>query len=169
MIAILPTQAPEPTPPAHLYRSEKYYSTHYQLMKLPLTSIVIGSLLLAACSTPSSTSTASPAARPDTPGLPFGDYHYPKPEQVDQKPVPTFMPSPFALRAEFIKKKLSGDAVIGFTITPEGKTTGIKIVQSSNSELAQLSAAYVARMVFRPAKTGGSPVACDVEMPFFQK
>jgi len=138
-------------------------------MKLLLTSVIIGSLLLAACSTPTPTSTPSPAARPDTPGLPFGDMRFIGPAQMDQKPVASFMPSPFALRAEFIKKKLLGDAVIGFIVTPDGKTTGIKIVQSSNPELAQLSAAYVARMVFRPAKADGRPVACDIEMPFFQK
>lgn len=138
-------------------------------MKLFLTAVFIGSLFLAACSTPPSSSTPSPAAPPNTPGLPFEDMRIVGPANLDQKPKPRFMPSPFALRAEFVARKLSGDAVIGFTIPIGGKPTGIKILQSSNSELAQLSAAYVARMAFHPAKAAGSPVACDVEMTFFQK
>ena len=79
------------------------------------------------------------------------------------------MPSPFDLRAELEKEKVLGEAVIGFTVSKEGKPEGIKIVYASNPELARLAGVYVAKMVFRSARTGGSPVACDVEMPFFRK
>ena len=88
---------------------------------------------------------------------------------MDQKPVVEFMPSPLELQGEFVKKGLTGIAVIGFTVSAEGKTEQIKIVQSTDAELARLSVAYVARLVFHPASAAGSPVACEVEMPFFQQ
>lgn len=88
----------------------------------------------------------------------------------DQGPTPEFMPSPFELRGEFTRRKVSGDAVISFTISPKGGAPEkVAIKQTTSPELAQLAVAYVTRLRFRPARVGGSPVACDMEMPFFAR
>lgn len=132
-------------------------------MKTPLLALVTCITLLCPAI---STLQSAPAARP---ALPFGDMRFVSPAQIDEKPVPAFMPPPFALKEEFARRKLSGEAVIGFTISPKGKPEQIKVVQATNQEMAQLATAYVAKLVFRPAKVGRTAVACEAEMPFFNK
>jgi TonB family protein len=125
-------------------------------VKLSAIFLAIASFAITACSTNST-------------GLPFGDMRFVAPEQFERKPLPKFFPTPFVLKAEFIQKRLSGHAVIGFTVSREGKPEKIKIVHSTNQELAQIAAAYVSHLEFVPARIGGAPVACEVEMPFFNK
>ena len=109
---------------------------------------------------------SSGMAQPTSPGLPFGDLRFPG-AKVDTLPAPRSMASPFDLCKQFQKKKLSGDAIIGFIISKEGKVENIKIVQSTSPEFAKLSVDYVSTLRFRPAVTNGAAVSCEVEMPFF--
>ena len=125
-------------------------------MKLSAVFLAIASFAITACSTNSS-------------GLPFGDMRFVAPAQIERKPLPKFMPTPFALKAEFTKRRLSGDALIGFTVSQAGKPEKIKIVRATNLALAQMAAAYVSQLEFLPARIGGAPVACEVEMPFFNQ
>ncbi len=107
------------------------------------------------------------ASTRSTPGLPFGDVAIVAPTHLDAKPVIAFMPSPFALREEFYKRDLSGEASIGFTITEKGKPDGIKVLRTTNPEMAKLAVAYVSKMVFRPARLSGAAVPCKAELLFF--
>lgn len=111
---------------------------------------------------------ASFAAAPrTTPGLPFGELKIVAPEPLEAKPTPSFTPSPFALKAEFTKRKLTGEALLGFTISAQGKPENIKVLKTTHPELAKLAAAYLGKCAFRPARLAGKAVACEAEMPFF--
>lgn len=129
-------------------------------------------LALVACSTiplaPQESSSAG-AAQARSPSLPFGDMRVVSPARLDQSPTPEFMPSPFELSAELAKRKISGEATIGFTISPRGKPEQIRVLRTTDPQLGQLAASYVGRLVFRPARLGGSAVACEMEMPFSRK
>lgn len=112
--------------------------------------------------------TAGFAAAPrSTPGLPFDDMRIVAPAQLEAKPTPSFMPSPFALKAEFDKRALAGEVLLGFTISAKGKVEKVKVVKSTNPEMAKLAAAYLGKCVFRPARLGGKAVASEAEMLFF--
>jgi outer membrane biosynthesis protein TonB len=131
------------------------------------TLLLLSLLLLAACETLSSNPPSS--APPNTPSLPFGDMRIVSQTHFDQGPTPAFMPSPFELRNELVRKQLSGDAVIAFTVPPKGGVPEkIVVKETTNPELAKLAAAYVARLRFSPARAGGAAVACDMEIPFSQ-
>jgi TonB family protein len=107
------------------------------------------------------------AATRSTPGLPFGDVRVVAPLHLDEMPAPAFMPSPFALKDECEKRGLSGEVLIGFTISAKGKPEKIKVLKSTNQEMAQMILAYVSKLVFRPARIGGKAAVCEAEMPFF--
>jgi TonB family protein len=107
------------------------------------------------------------AATRSTPALPFGDVSIVAPLQLDEKPRFAFMPDPFALRDEFEKQNLSGEVLIGFTISAKGRPEKIKVLKSTNQQMAQLASAYVSKLVFRPARVGENAVASEAEMPFF--
>ena len=70
-------------------------------MKLSAIFLAIASFAITACSTNST-------------GLPFGEMRFVAPAQFERKPLPKFFPTPFVLKAEFVTRRLSGDAVIGF-------------------------------------------------------
>jgi TonB family protein len=105
-------------------------------------------------------------ATKSTPGLPFGDIRVVAPLNLDEMPTHAFMPSPFALREDCQKRGIVGDVLIGFTISAKGKPEMIKVLQSTNKELAQVASVYVSKMVFRPARIGGKATACEAQIPF---
>lgn len=125
-------------------------------MKLPRSLLA---LLLAAA--------AAFAAPRTTPGLPFDAVKVVSPTQLDAPPSPSFMPSPFTLKAEFEKRALAGEVLLGVTISAKGKPEKIKVLKSNNPEMARLAAAYLAKCVFRPARAAGKPVPCEAELLFF--
>ena len=79
------------------------------------------------------------------------------------------MPSPFELSAELAKRKVTGEATIRFTVSPQGKPEQVRVAQATNPQLGELAVAYVRRLVFKPARLNGAAVACEMEMPFSQK
>ncbi len=107
------------------------------------------------------------AATRNTPGLPFGDLKITAPLQLETMPTPSFMPSPMALKAEFTKRKLSGEVLLGFTISTKGKPEKIKVLKSTSDEMAAVASAYLSKMVFKPARLGGKAVDSEAELPFF--
>lgn len=111
--------------------------------------------------------TASFAATRNTPALPFGELKIVAPLDLDAQPAPSFMPSPFALKAEFTQRNLAGEVLLGFTISAKGKAEKIKVLKSNNPEMAKLAAAYLGKWVFKPAQLGKKPAPCEAEMLFF--
>ena len=150
---------------AELKRSTKFLSMH----PLKVVPFVAFTLALVACSTPAPFQAPAASKSPNTSGLPFGDMRVVSPAHLDQRPAPASMPSPFEFSAELAKRKIAGDAMIGFTISPQGKPQHIRVVQSTDPQLGQLAVDYVKRLTFRPARLGGVAVACEMEMPFSRK
>ncbi len=56
----------------------------------------------------------------------------------------------------------SGDSIASYVILPDGTTTSIKITHSSGSlRLDDAAVAFIGRFKFKPALSGGKPVACS--------
>lgn len=136
-----------------------------RMQTLKTLSCAMLALALAACSTTS----PAPQTSSNPSHLPFGDMRVVSPAQIDQVPLLEVMPSPFELSAELARRKITGEATIGFTVSSRGKLEHIRVLHATDPKLGELAARYVGSLIFHPGRLGGAAIACEMEIPFSQK
>lgn len=61
---------------------------------------------------------------------------------------------------------LSGNALVVFTVRPDGKVTDASVLQADDVLFGEAAVKAILKWRFRPAEVNGAPVACRMTMPF---
>ena len=77
-------------------------------------------------------------------------------------PVPISQPLP-EFPVELREAKVEGEVVVSFTVQPDGKLAGVRIVKQSQSEFRETVLEVVRRWRFSPARSGDTAVAMTLE------
>jgi carboxyl-terminal processing protease len=82
----------------------------------------------------------------------------------DHPPVIAFAAAP-QYPPEFAAKQVEGEVLIKFIVCPDGTTTDVLAIHSSDKRLDSFAVKAVLRWRFKPGTKAGSPVYCAMEVP----
>lgn len=82
----------------------------------------------------------------------------------DHPPVVVFAAAP-QYPPEFATKQVEGEVLVKFIVCPDGTTTEVTAVHSSDKRLEAFALRAVERWRFKPGTKGGTPVYCSMEVP----
>ncbi len=82
----------------------------------------------------------------------------------DHAPVVAFAAAP-QYPPEFVAKQVEGEVLVKFVVCPDGTTTDVLAVRSSDKRLEAFAVQAVLRWRFKPGTKAGSPVYCAMEVP----
>ena len=125
-------------------------------MKTAPLLLTVSALMLAACqSTPPRPAIVPP---PPTGILGISDVDQP-PRPIGNPPPPPKYP------AELRRNNISGQAVVRFIVTHDGRAIDITVMKATHPRFGDAAAAAVEKWKFAPAIKDGQPIACLLTVP----
>jgi carboxyl-terminal processing protease len=82
----------------------------------------------------------------------------------DHPPIVTYAAPP-QYPPEFAAKQVEGEVLVKFVVCPDGTTTDVLTVRSSDNRLDDFAIRAVLRWRFKPGTKAGTPVYCAMEVP----
>ncbi len=86
-------------------------------------------------------------------------------KDTDTKPVPLHPRATPQYPHELKMRNISGEAVISFVVTANGRTKQVKAVKATHPGFADSAVACIEQWRFKPATKDGKPVNCRMMIP----